>query len=317
MKKLKNKRKIISTVVFVILLLVALIPGPRHLVFENRFFAGIDTEAKKYVDNALLRAASAFALARTFNAIVSVIQESEVQVQPAGLGVSFAVGQALDPINDLVERFSWVMLVSLTSLGVQNVLIEVSPWVSINLLLVVALSMLLTGLWIDNRYSIDFYKTGKTLVLVVFIVRFAVPAMAYLNNHVYVSILEQRHNETIDKIEADVQQMKENEFGQFPSTDQLGEKNEQGLKNKIKSALNQGKNLIDVRSRLQTIKTITGRLFDKFVKLIVVFILNTIVLPIAFLWGIVKIGRLFINQEFGLNLERYFVSRIKGENEKN
>jgi len=85
-------------------------------------------------------------LARGFNAVVSVFQESEVQLEPAGVGVSLALGQALDPINDLVERFSWVMLASLTSLGIQKFLIEITPFLSIQILLLLALCALLAGL---------------------------------------------------------------------------------------------------------------------------------------------------------------------------
>ena len=66
----------------------------------------------------------AFGLARALNGAISVIQGTELELHPAGVGVSFAPGQLIDPINDLVERFSWLMLASSTSLGVQKILMS-------------------------------------------------------------------------------------------------------------------------------------------------------------------------------------------------
>ncbi|MBW2512539.1 MAG: hypothetical protein JRE01_11000, partial [Deltaproteobacteria bacterium] len=102
------------------LLVLTIIPATRTPLFERHFFQTVDTRASAYIDQSLMNAGAAFLLARGFNAVVSVFQESELQLEPAGVGVSLALGQALDPINDLVERFSWVMLASLTSLGIQK-----------------------------------------------------------------------------------------------------------------------------------------------------------------------------------------------------
>ena len=69
-----------------------------------------------------------FAIARTLDGVISVAQGTEVAVEPGGVGVNFALGQALDPINDLVERFSAAMLVATSSLALQNVLLRISEW---------------------------------------------------------------------------------------------------------------------------------------------------------------------------------------------
>ena len=51
------------------------------------------------------------------NATVSVIQQSSVQLEPAEIGLSLAVGQIVDPINDMVEKLLNVLVMSITSLG--------------------------------------------------------------------------------------------------------------------------------------------------------------------------------------------------------
>ena len=120
--------KALKTVVLIILLLLILVPPFYRTVFESLPFESADSAGIEYVDKAFDRALIAFALARATNAIISIIQDSEIDIAPAGIGVTIAIGEALDPINDMIERFSWVMLVSLVSLGIQKLLIEISPW---------------------------------------------------------------------------------------------------------------------------------------------------------------------------------------------
>ena len=79
-----------------------------------------------HVDAALKRALLGYAVARGLNGAISVAQGTEGAVQPAGVGVNFAPGEILDPINDLVERFSWIMMLAASSLGVQKVLLAMS-----------------------------------------------------------------------------------------------------------------------------------------------------------------------------------------------
>ena len=96
-----------------------------------------DDTSDDYADQALKRALVTFAVARTLNGVISVAQGTEVAVEPAGVGVVFTFGQILDPINDLVERFSTVMLVATSSLGLQNVLLDITGWWGTSALLLV------------------------------------------------------------------------------------------------------------------------------------------------------------------------------------
>lgn len=300
----KNINKITLTVLMAMLLVAALVPGPRHIVFENGIFEGIDKTATGYVDDALQRAGAAYALARTFNAVVSVFEESRMQLEPGGVGVSLALGEALDPVNDLVERFSWVMLASLTSLGIQKVLIEISPWISIQIILSLALVFLIAGLWLKGRFPHYCLRTGKTLVFVVILVRFAVPFTAYLNNQVYVSVLEKRHDDAIGTIETDMIKMKASVPGEFAQPHPLDADRDDSLWFRVKEAMNltleQGRQLVDIRAKLEQVKAIAKLMIDRIVDLIVVFVLNTIVLPLVFLWGTVRLGKMFVGRTLGV-----------------
>jgi len=63
------------------------------------------------LDEAAERALQAFAVARGINAVISVIQDVEIGFT-FGLAATLSPGEILDPVNDLVERFSLAMLVA-------------------------------------------------------------------------------------------------------------------------------------------------------------------------------------------------------------
>ena len=120
--QLSRRRKILMTVL-ALLAVAAALSGV------------VDSASRDYGEQAFKRALLTFAVARTLNGVISVAQGTEVAIEPGGVGVNFTVGQVLDPINDLVERFSAVMLVATSSLGLQNVLLRISGWWGLSLLL--------------------------------------------------------------------------------------------------------------------------------------------------------------------------------------
>jgi hypothetical protein len=87
------------------------------------------------LDEAAGRAIAAFAVARTINAVVSVIQETEIGVS-LGINTTLAPGQILDPLNDLIERFSLAALTAATLLWSLKLLgaIVLPPWLPMVLL---------------------------------------------------------------------------------------------------------------------------------------------------------------------------------------
>jgi len=75
----------------------------------------LDKQGYDYTQAGLQRALITFGISRTLNGVISVAQGTEVAVEPVGIGMTFTPGQILDPVNDLVERFSTVVLVAGTA----------------------------------------------------------------------------------------------------------------------------------------------------------------------------------------------------------
>ncbi len=88
------------------------------------WWGALDEAASLRTHAALQRALVTFALTRTLNGVISVAQGTELAFEPAGVGVVISAGEILDPLNDLVEQFSWLTLLAATSLGIQIMLGE-------------------------------------------------------------------------------------------------------------------------------------------------------------------------------------------------
>ncbi len=91
----------------------------------------LDTIASAYVNDSLVDAGIIYATARGINALVSALQGTELDLWL----VTFSIGELLDPINDVIERFSAVMTVAVTSLVIQQLLLAIVSDVTFSLAL--------------------------------------------------------------------------------------------------------------------------------------------------------------------------------------
>ena len=85
----------------------------------------LDRAAQDYLADALSDNLVIYATARAINALISVIQSIEVSIS-LGAGVAVNLGEALDPLNDLIERFSGFVLYALAGLGLQQIALVAS-----------------------------------------------------------------------------------------------------------------------------------------------------------------------------------------------
>ncbi|MCW5206747.1 hypothetical protein VU08_07435 [Desulfobulbus sp. F5] len=143
----------------------------------------LDDAADAYFKTAITKAGLSYATCRVINASVSIIEESSLDLQPAGVGVSLAVGQALDPIDDLTERVSDVLLTAVTSLGVQKIAYEIGISLAPPALAVFLLTLSLL-LWFGNDRIKLVQKTIMRFALLIVIARFCLPISSLVNEFV-------------------------------------------------------------------------------------------------------------------------------------
>lgn len=251
-------------------------------------FNPVDRLAEREYESLFERALITFALARTLNGLISAVQGTELALQPAGVGVTLTPGEILDPVNDLVERFSWIMLGATLSLGVQQVLLEVGQWWGVKLLLALAgLAWLAFSIIRTRGQGTQIGNAEKYLLrvlLVMLFIRFAVPLAMIANEAVYAVFLETRYEESTQVIESAGVAIQQ---ASADTTDPDAAEEEGFFSNIFDSTAR----TLDFQQKLDYISERATELIEHLLQLSVVFIFQTGILPIAFLWIFLRFFR--------------------------
>ena len=244
----------------------------------------VDDTAETFAEDAFKQALVTFAAARTLNGVISLAQGTEIAVEPGGVGVNLGVGEILDPVNDLVEQFSAVMLVAASSLGLQNVLLEMTSWWGVTALLGAAGLLALVALWwpapVNNRWVI----AGTRILLLVLLLRFLVPALVLGTNVVARHFLEQEQQAATAALEAASERIEAIQDEPDPTTAP-----DRSMLERFGDSVRGTLQSLDVEGRLERLKESVGNASEHIVDLIVLFVLQTILLPIAFIWLIIEL----------------------------
>ena len=241
----------------------------------------VDAQAESHLEETMTRAAYTFAAVRGINALISMIQGTELAVSPAGVGVSLSVGEILDPINDLAERFSWIMLVSTTSLGLQRVLMEMSNWIGIQCLLTASLMGFALSLWIRGMGRMQVRRLAWRILALAFVVRFFIPFSAYVSESVYTRFLSARYAKATQALETLRRDLRTTATIVAPDP---APSEPQGYIEDMRQLFQETRDLIDIRKHIDALKIKLTHLSSYTVNLIVVFSLQTILLPLFVLW---------------------------------
>lgn len=278
----------------------------------SAWFGPLDSLATKQVDEGLKRALVSFATARTLNALISVVQGTEVAVEPLGVGVNFAPGQILDPFNDLVETFSQLMLVASVSFGIQKILLVIGGQMAVSILFT-ATAILCLGVSLMGR-ALPPWLAKVLIIMVVF--RFAVPAVSVGSDMVYQHFLAsdyQLHQAAIDSASKEVEGLSQKTLATAPTPppqevtpdkpvaqqegwlDELWNKTKERANQFGKTATEVGKSAsdgfaasVDVSARIDKFKAAAEKWTEDIVMLIVIFLLQTLLIPLVLLWALLS-----------------------------
>ncbi|MDV7340777.1 hypothetical protein RYZ26_14320 [Terasakiella sp. A23] len=155
-----------------------------------------EQEASDYLADIRERAAYSYAAARTLNATISLLESVD-----AGVGVvSIQPGQILEPINDMIEQFSDLMLIALASVGVQEILIAVLGDISWTYLLPLALLPLLIAPF-TKSYQARLNRLGTVLIVSVIATRLLIPTIALGGQVISNTYLKPDYDQAIHHVE--------------------------------------------------------------------------------------------------------------------
>lgn len=244
----------------------------------------VDKPGEAYTEEGLQRALLTFGVVRGLNAVISVAQGTEIAVEPVGVGMTFTPGEILDPVNDLIERFSWVVLASGTSLGIQRVLLDVTAWVWFTVLVTVSvLAAAAVALWprpVRPGLRRGVYRLAAVLVLL----RFAVPLIAICSEGLYQVFLAPQYEDSSQALEKTAESISEinEESRQSPPED-----GETSILMSIKRVYESATGVLEVEDRIEAFKEAAAEVSEHALNLIVVFVMQTILFPLVFLWLVV------------------------------
>jgi len=232
-----------------------------------------DARGEAWLEGAFARTLAALAATRALDSAISLAQSSEVSFS-FGPGGSLGIGQALDPVNDLVEQYSALLLTSTTALGVQRVAMQIGRTLGWWLFLP-ALVALLAALAVGGKSRRGLIGWGRRLFGLALFARLAIPAGAWIDSLVAERFLEAGYQQaaavvstTTERIEA-VQTEEPAErkawYERYNPVDYVGEK-----ARKLYAAI--------------------GDVGESIVNLAIYFTISTIVLPLGTLWLLSRVS---------------------------
>jgi hypothetical protein len=252
------------------------------LLVALSFSGDADRIGEQYTQTGFTRALITFASARAINGVISVAQGTEVAVQPGGIGAVLTPGEILDPINDLVEQFSQVMLFSAAVLGTQKLLIEMSGWIWFSLMLAAAVGFWLLTLWRPALFGPRTRRIALAVSGILLLLRFLVPVAAIANEAVFDLFLAPRYELANQRLEEATRELGSDDktidpAGQNEGTDNTLLKALQGFYDSVKTKT-------DVSAKLAELKTAANQTAEEIIELIALFMIQTLLLPVLFAW---------------------------------
>lgn len=212
-------------------------------------------------------------------------QGTEVAIEPAGIGVNFAPGQVLDPLNDLVEHFGDLMLTASIAFGVQKLLLVIGATWAVSLLLTLAAVLCIALLWRRPAQDPTLHTPAATprlpawslrILALLILVRFAVPLVTIGNEMLFQTFLKHDYQESQTAVAA---------WGSSAENIAAPAAANQSTLESVKGWLNRN---VDIRDRIEKLRVSAEQTTEHIIRLIAIYLLQTLLIPLGLLWLLVK-----------------------------
>jgi ABC-type multidrug transport system fused ATPase/permease subunit len=247
----------------------------------------LERNAEGRLDAVLQRALVTFAIARGLNGVISVAQGTEIALQPIGIGLTITAGEILDPLNDLVERFSWLAMVASASLGTQMLLTQIASEPLVNWSVSIMAGAFLVLLWWPGG-SRAAVLAVRALALVL-LLRFLFTVVSLSVGWVDAWVLEARQQTALAELTHARDDLEALQDKPLPPLN-----TESSLKERFDAFLDESRQLLDVEAQLDALQARTESAIDQLLELIVLFVVQTLLVPIGAFWLAIGAFRAFL-----------------------
>lgn len=256
----------------------------------------LDAVADDYFSDAITKAGIAYATCRVVNASVSIVKDSSLQLEPAGVGISLAIGQALDPIDDMTERLSDVLVTAITSLGVQKLAFEISVSLAPQIFSIFLLVLSILS-WFESERLAILQKMLMRFMLLVFVARFCLPVSAvsdaYLNKHFFADHISAA-TKALAAGSVEIDKLKDFSLPEIDGLLGTIENSASFLKRKS----------MEFKNALVATVTNTGVIIENLLKLtflyVGIIVIQVVILPLLSFWFLLKAANALFDTNFPL-----------------
>ena len=283
LNKLSRAQRLLALLLCIAALAAGIYSGVLQQRALNPLFAPLDTQARQALQHSLMLSSASFATARLIDRGIAFVSEAEV-----GVGVaSVKPGQLLKPLQDMAVRYSDLMVVAMTSVGLQLFLLEFGKLAALPLFgggILASATLLLLGpaSWRCNcRYLL------RGFVALLLIIRIGIPLAAYgvaeLSDWVLTPQREAAEA-ALNLQTAALQQV------------------EQPLQADNDGSLSWLRQMAAKASDMLTaMKSFSDTMVEKLIQLIVVYSLQTLLFPLLSLYLLWRLGRWFVQRPLPVN----------------
>ena len=287
-----NTATVKQIVLVVIALMLFMLPGLKLPYFDQK--------ADSYFSGAITKAALTYSVCRVVNASVSVIKESQVQIEPAGLGVSLAAGQVLDPLDDMTERASDILVTTIVSLGIQKIAYELSVAFAPVLMAVFLIAFVMLTFLKSIRAKIIRELLLKSIFLIA-VGRLCLPTAAIISIYLNENYFSPEITNAKDGLAMSSPAMESLKDMRMPEID--------GVLGTVKNGFNfVGEKTSDLKIALkemiQNMENIISNLLKLSYLYVALFAIQVVLLPVGIFWLLLRITNVCFATNIGLREER-------------
>jgi len=161
----------------------------------------LDDFSSRDINASISSAGLIYGTARGINALVSLLQGTELSFPL----LTFSIGEILDPVNDLIERFSDIVFLAMGSLALQKILLAVVSATIFNIVLSVVAVFTGLALLLGNAHLLSVLL--RTFLLIAFF-RFSLSLVVLANHWVDTNFLDEADQQRHASMEAFKQELR-------------------------------------------------------------------------------------------------------------
>ncbi|WP_417705902.1 hypothetical protein [Rheinheimera aquimaris] len=277
-RQLSPTRRLFVVLLAILALAAALYSGILQQRVVNPALAPLDDKAHSVLQHSLLLSSASFATARLIDRGIAFVSEAEI-----GVGVaSVKPGQLLKPLQDMAVRYSDLMVIAMTSIGLQLFLLEFAKLAALPLFgsgILVSTLLVFVG---PARWRASSTYLLRIFIAVLLVIRIGVPLAAFGVAELSDWVLEPQ------RIAAEAALT-----GETAALQRV----EQPLTNANDGSLSWLRQMAaKATDMFSAMKSFSDTMVEKLIQLIVVYSLQTLVFPLLSLWLLWHLGRWFVRR---------------------